>query len=263
VSDEAILLVDVAERIATITLNRPQARNALSRALSAQFAESMRALDARDDVAVIILTGADPGFCAGLDLRELAATPGILGAAGAVRDDPATMSKGMLPAMSTPVIGAINGVTVTGGLELALSCDFLVASERAKFGDTHARVGLVPGGGLSVMLPQAVGLRRAREMSFTGTFVDARQALEWGLVNHVVPHEELLPFCRALAAEIAGNDRAAVSRMRATYTEVSDADGGAGWAIEQRVFSAWRDSRSITDEVGSRAASVMTRGRAQ
>ena len=101
--------------------------------------------------------------------------------------------------MATPVIGAINGVAITGGFEVALACDFLVASERARFADTHARVGIMPGWGLTVALPEAIGLRRAKEMSTTGNFVDAETALAWGLVNHVVPHDELLPFARKLS----------------------------------------------------------------
>ena len=99
----------------------------------------------------------------------------------------------MLPT-SKPIIGAVNGVAVTGGLELVLNCDFLVASERARFADTHARVGVHPLWGLTVLLPQAIGIRRAREMSATGNYVDARLALEWGLVNWVHPDDRLIPF---------------------------------------------------------------------
>jgi enoyl-CoA hydratase/carnithine racemase len=99
--------------------------------------------------------------------------------------------------MHTPVIGAINGACATGGLEIALACDFLIASERARFGDTHARVGFTPAGGMSVLLPEAVGLRAAREMSFTGNFVAAAEAHRLGLVNRVVARE-LVPVCVAL-----------------------------------------------------------------
>ena len=131
-------------------------------------------LDARPDVRVIVLTGADPAFCAGLDLTELRQPDSPLGGAG----------RGpVIPDLASPLIGAINGVAVTGGLELALACDFLVASERAGFADTHVRVGIQPGWGLTVALPEAVGLRRAREMSATGNFIDTPTALAWGLVN--------------------------------------------------------------------------------
>jgi enoyl-CoA hydratase len=175
---------EVSDRIATITLNRPEVRNALNAELCRRLRAATESADSDESVDVIVLTGADPAFCAGLDLREYQA----LGRA------PDGVSETILSIgeLRTPVIGAINGVTTTGGLELALGCDFLIASERAFFADTHARVGVLPGGGLSVRLPQAVGLRAAKEMSFTGRFVDAAEALRLGLVNRVVPHQDLL-----------------------------------------------------------------------
>ena len=115
----------------------------------------------------------------------------------------------MLPPHDTPVIGAINGPTVTGGLELAMCCDFLIASERARFADTHARVGAMPGGGMTIRLPQLVGIDRARRMSFTGDYIDAATARDWGLVVEVVPHESLLG-----AGPRAGGHRRGRSRPR-------------------------------------------------
>ena len=202
-----VVLYEVADRVATITLNRPEARNALS---SEVLRPPARAAPAgptpTDDVDVVILTGADPAFCAGLDLKELG-SPAATCAAPGSRRGPARprhrrRAAGAVPAIAKPVIGAINGVAVTGGFELALACDFLIASERARFADTHARVGIMPGWGLTVLLPQAVGVRRARELSLTGNFLDAETALAWGLVNHVVAHDDLLPTCRQLAADI-------------------------------------------------------------
>src|SRR6187431_2901961 len=164
-----IVLVEVDGPVATVTLNRPEARNALSRALRKAIFTTLRDLDARDDLAAIVLTGADPAFCAGVDLKELAS--GVpLGDAAAAE----AVSQGPFPTMETPVIGAINGVAITGGFELALNCDFLIASTNAKFGDTHTRVGVMPGWGLTVLLPQAIGVRRAREMSFSGNFLSAQ-----------------------------------------------------------------------------------------
>src|SRR5690606_22651660 len=132
---------------------------------------------------------------------------------------------GPFPEMATPVIGAVNGVAITGGFEVALACDYLVASERARFADTHARVGIMPGWGLTVLLAEAVGVRRAKELSTTGNFLDATTALQWGLVNHVVPHEELLPFAQQLARDTAGVDPVAVRRMLQTYDEQQLVDG--------------------------------------
>ena len=140
--------------------------------------ELMREAEADDDVDVVILTGTDPAFCAGLDLKELGTTGGNLGRQRWADGAPARSgARGPFPRLTKPVIGAVNGVAITGGFELALNCDFLVATERAKFGDTHTRVGVMPGWGLTVLLPQAIGVRRAREMSFTGNFMLADEAL--------------------------------------------------------------------------------------
>ncbi len=188
-----LVLVDVSEGIALITLNRPEASNALSSAMLARLVEHMGQLDARADVDVLILTGAGRAFCAGLDLKEMAASGANI-RPGDGRP---------WPQLAKPLIGAVNGAAVTGGLELALACDFLVASDRARFADTHTRVGLVPFWGMSVLLPQAVGVRVAREMSLTGNFIGADEACRVGLVNRVVPHDELLTVVRALAADIA------------------------------------------------------------
>lgn len=250
----------VDDRIAVVTLNRPDARNALSSALLEQLAQAMDDAHASDDVDVIVLTGADPAFCAGLDLKEL----GSGGGPGAMRDfRRADGTRGPFGAITKPVIGAINGVAITGGLELALACDFLVASERARFADTHARVGIQPGWGLTVLLPEAVGERRAREMSATGNFVDARTALAWGLVNHVVPHDELLGSATALAADVASNDAAAVQRIFTTYDENRLGTRSDGWANEGRVVAAWNGGGFSSDDIERRRAEVAARGRRQ
>src|SRR6478735_8839164 len=146
-----VVLLEISERIATITLNRPEARNALSSEVSRRLQELLREAEHSPDVDVVILTGADPAFCAGVDLKELGSQSGgaVLGRA----DDPATgRPRRPMPPMTKPVIGAINGAAITGGFEIALNCDFLVASEKAKFGDTHARVGVMPGWGFTVLL---------------------------------------------------------------------------------------------------------------
>jgi enoyl-CoA hydratase len=161
------------------------------------------------------------------------------------------------------VIGAVNGVAITGGFELALACDFLVASERARFADTHARVGIMPGWGLTVLLPEAVGVRRAKELSTTGNFLDAGTALAWGLVNHVVPHEELLPTAQRLAADIAGVDRRAVRRMLRTYDDGALLDGAGAWALEGEVAGAWQGAGLDPAVIEANRQAVVTRGRQQ
>src|SRR2546430_6709812 len=199
---EHVILVDVAHRVAVVTLNRPESRNALNPALNAALPETIASCDARDDVDAIILTGADPAFCAGVDLKALTTDSEVRHIVSEEHD-----LIRPFPETTKPVIGAINGAAVTGGFEVALTCDFLVASERARFADTHARVGIMPGWGLTVLLAQRVGVARAKQMSFTGNYLDARTAYEWSLVNEVVPHDELLPYCRKLAADIVSNDQ--------------------------------------------------------
>jgi enoyl-CoA hydratase len=218
-------------------------------------------------VAVIILTGADPAFCAGLDLKELAADGGPLGSTSQAPPPPtkpvsASNQRPMLPT-SKPLIGAINGVAVTGGLELALNCDFLVASERARFADTHARMGVQPLWGLSVLLPEAVGLRRAREMSASGNFVDAATALAWGLVNHVVAHSELLDFVRRLAADIVTSDQRALQRLFATYRQGSLVTRAEAWEIEAQAAAHYQVGGVDVAEMERRRHAVMERGRSQ
>lgn len=258
-----VVLYEVAERVATVTLNRPQARNALSAEVRRRLPEAIRRAGDDGDVDVVILTGADPAFCAGLDLKELGAGDHDLSATPAVTRDPAA-SRGPFPTIGKPVIGAVNGAAITGGFELALNCDFLVASERARFADTHARVGIQPGWGLTVLLPEAVGRRRAKELSATGNFLDAETALAWGLVNHVVPHDELLPFCRSLAADIAGNDAAGVRRIFRTYDEAALLTEADAWRLEAEVGAEWvRSGGGRAQDIEARRAAIVERGRAQ
>jgi enoyl-CoA hydratase len=255
-----VVLYEVADRVATVTLNRPEARNALSRQLQREIRESVSRAGDDVEVDVVILTGADPAFCAGVDLKELGSGGNDMRAAvSGDRSQP-----GPLPRIAKPIIGAINGVAITGGFELALNCDFLVASERARFADTHSRVGIMPGWGLTVLLAEAVGVRRARELSATGNFLDAGTALAWGLVNHVVPHDELLATCRQLAADIVSNDQAGVRRILQTYDEGWLMTGADFWDMETKVSNDWlRDRAGLAEQVEARRKAVMERGRSQ
>jgi len=258
----APVLLEVSERIATLTLNRPAARNALSSDLLSLLPTLMHEADGRDDVDVLILTGADPAFCAGLDLKELGTSGSNLGGgSGSDGSRNTTGSRGPFPKLAKPLIGAINGVAITGGFELALNCDFLIASEHAKFGDTHTRVGVMPGWGLSVLLPQAIGVRRAREMSFTGNFLSAEEALQFGLVNHVVAHADLMPFTRSIAADIIGNDQAGVRQLRSTYAAITHDDDG--WEQEARDARMWQRTMFSPEKVAERRAAIQARGKAQ
>jgi enoyl-CoA hydratase len=202
-SDEPLLLTEVDPAgFAVLTLNRPQAMNALSRSLMTQLADAVDAFEADPAVRVLILTGAGRAFCAGLDLKELGAGTASLGGGEsgvAPRDPVAAIGR-----FSGPVIGAINGAAVTGGFELALACDVLLAAPEARFADTHARIGVASGWGLSQKLSRVVGLYRANELSLSGRWLGAAEADAWGLVNRVVPAGRLLDEARALALEMLG-----------------------------------------------------------
>jgi enoyl-CoA hydratase len=245
-----VLLIDTTDRVRTLTLNRPQARNALSSQLRREFFAALAQAEADEAVDVVIVTGSDPVFCAGLDLKELGDTTEL----------PDISPK--WPAMRKPVIGAINGPAVTGGLELALYCDILVASEQARFADTHARVGLLPTWGLSVRLPQKVGVGLARRMSLTGDYLSATDALRAGLVTEVVPHSRLLDAARAVAASIVGNNQQAVRALLDSYHRIDGAQTDGSLWIEAESARAWMRSATGDDIAASRNA-VLERGRAQ
>lgn len=257
---EPVVIVDVADRISTVTLHRPQARNALSREVTYALWDAVAAAGDDPGIDAVIVTGSDPAFCAGVDLKEL--TGEMPPTVASRSDGPGRDTNGLhrfIPVIAKPVIGAINGVAVTGGLELALQCTFLVASERARFADTHARVGIMPGGGITVLLAQSIGLRRAIELSLTGNFLGADEALRLGLVNHVVPHDDLLPFTRGLAADIVSNDQRGVRRLLQHYREVADAATlDEAHLLEGLLAETWRP-----DATAERRADVTARGRAQ
>jgi enoyl-CoA hydratase len=261
---EVPVLVDVEDRVATVTLHRPEARNALNRELMYALWDAVAAAGANTDVDAVILTGADPAFCAGVDLKEVAGETPATAEPREIGTGPERHSNGLFrffPVIEKPVIGAVNGAAVTGGLEIALQCTFLVASERARFADTHARVGIMPGGGITVFMAQSMGVRRAMELSLTGNFLTADEALRYGLVNHVVPHEELLPFARRLAADIVSNDQRGVRRLLQHYRQMANAATiDEAHLAEGYMAETWQLGVS---QVASRRAEVTARGRSQ
>lgn len=262
-TNQDVVLVNINERVAIITLNRPEQRNALNRQVRKALPEAITACDTNDDVDVMILTGADPAFCAGVDLKEFGSGQVQQGEGFAEVGDGRTPFRGALPPHTKPLIGAVNGVAVTGGFEVALNCDFLIASDRARFADTHARVGVMPGWGLTVLLAQRIGIARAKQMSATGNYVDAETACAWGLVNEVVAHEELLSYCRQLAADVVSNDQAGVRRMMQTYNEVTGTTVDEGWKIEAQVSRAWEGAGFDPASIEARRRQVVERGRKQ
>jgi len=256
-----LIIVEINEGVATVTLNRPETMNALSKALRARLFQVMTALDADDGVRAVVLTGAGTrAFTAGLDLKELGSEAGALGAANAqgAEENPVKA----IEICRKPVIGAINGVAITGGFEVALACDVLIASTNARFADTHARVGIFPGWGLSQKLSRLIGISRAKELSFTGNFLDAATAEAWGLVNRVCEPEALLPAAQKLARDMASIDPAMLKAYKALIDKGYAASFGEGLAIEQRVSTA-ANSAVQPEDVEARRLAVQARGRSQ
>jgi enoyl-CoA hydratase len=239
---------------AIVTLNRPEAMNALSRQLRRDFVDAFA--DCTEDAAirVVILTGNGKAFCAGFDLKELGSSD-----SDASREADNAIARAM-EAFDGPIIGAINGHAVTGGFEMALACDILIASDNARFADTHARVGMLPGWGLSQKLPRMIGLSRAKEISFTGTPVFAQQAYEWGLVNHVVAADELLPRAIAMAEAMC----ACVPHILQQYKPLIE----EGYSMPYKEALLWEEQRAVESAreafasiIAARRAEVMAQGR--
>jgi enoyl-CoA hydratase len=239
-----VLLAEDHGAVRVLTLNRPRRRNALDtellRALETGFADA----EAAAGIDVIVLTGADPAFCGGVDLHELEER----GRAPEMGEPLAGVTK--------PVIGAINGPAITGGLELALMCDLLIASERAVFADTHGRLGLLPGWGQMARLPHAIGHRRATELLLTSRPCDAAEALEFGLVNAVVPHAETLPRALALAEAIGSSEQGAVRAILAQLREGIADQTVAALARERERADAWQGEGFDTERVSQTRESL-------
>jgi len=254
---ENIVRVEKDGPVAIVTLNRPDALNALSRAMRSEIVKAFTELSKDDSVRAAVLTGEGRAFTAGIDLKEAGQTGFALGADGGDID----LAKG-LAAFPWPIIGAINGFAITGGFELALMCDVLLASENAKFADTHARVGIVPGWGLSQKLPRMIGTSRAKELSFTGNFLDADTAERWGLVNRIYKADELVPAAVKMAHDMASCDPVLLRKYKALID-----DGFAttfGDAMKMEVKRSAEHAQSVTaDSVEQARKAVTERGRGQ
>ncbi|MFA9443964.1 enoyl-CoA hydratase [Egicoccus sp. AB-alg6-2] len=242
--------------VVLLTLDASERRNALDLATMQDLVAQLRAADEDDRVRAVVLTGVDPAFCAGLDLEAVGAGDLVLEEVEHLDADPWKT----LQELRTPTIAAVNGAAVTGGLELVLCCDLAIASERARFADTHTRVGIHPSGGLSVLLPRYVGLRDAMGMSLTGRFVAADEARAMGLVNAVVEHDELLRTAMAVGDAIAETDPVVTAELLQTYRELS------GVPLADALERERRRGRALavdTDAVEARRAAVIERGRRQ
>jgi enoyl-CoA hydratase len=230
--------------------------NALSRELRSDFVDAFNDCTQDEDIRVVILTGNGKAFCAGFDLKELASSDGD------ASEEADNIVARAMDEFKGPIIGAINGHAITGGFEMALACDVLIASENARFADTHARVGILPGWGLSQKLPRLIGLSRAKEISFTGAPVFAQRAYEWGLVNHVVPTEELLPRAVKMAEDMC----ACVPHILQQYKPLIE----EGYNMPYQDALAWEEQKAIesakqafSSTIAERRDAVMSQGRSE
>ena len=254
--DDILLETRPFEGCVVLTMNRPRVRNALSLALRRDLVAALRRLEAEPGPQVVVLTGAGTAFCAGVDMKELGRTDPSLAVVPDEDLDPvAAMAR-----YPWPVIGAINGPAITGGFELALACDLLVAASTAVFADTHGRVGLLPGWGLSQRLPRLLGPWRAKELSFTGNFLGADKAEAWGLVNRTVAPEALLDTCLQLARDMAGSLPSMLTGYKRLIDEGMRLDLGAALDMERTRSLGWaREVRG--DEIEQRRGAIVARGR--
>lgn len=234
------LRAELADGVCTLTLDRPEARNALTAAMRDALADRLAEAEADEAVEVVVLAATDPVFCAGVDLED--AVAGGQQARGKANPGAA------LRRFPKPTLCAVNGACVTGGLEMALACDFIIASEQARFADTHAKLGLLPAWGMSVMLPQAVGARLAREMVATGRFLSAEEALRAGLANRVVAHEALGDTVREIAERITRANGPAVRATLDLMARGQGLDFEAALALEGEAYRSWKPDLAFANK---------------
>jgi enoyl-CoA hydratase len=227
-SDE--VLVDVTDGIMTVTLNRPKAKNAVNKAVAVGVAAAMDELDSNDDICVAIITGADGTFCSGMDLKafvtgEMPVVEGR-GFAGLTERSP-----------RKPLIAAVEGYALAGGLELAISCDLIVTADNAKFGIPEVKRGLAAAGGGLVRLPRQIPSRLAMELALTGDFITAQRAHEMRLVNEVVAAGTALDAAKALAKRIAANGPLAVAVSKQVILDSADWSTDEMWQKQQEIVN--------------------------
>lgn len=244
-------LTDIAERegeIVTITLNRPEAANALDSATLRLLLESMDKAEHESGVRAVILRGNGKHFCAGADLRELS------------REGPRSVREllnlfrnvtSRFEDSPLLIVAAVHGAARAGGLELVLSCDAVIASTTATFGDAHLANGLLPGGGSSARLPRTVGRSRARWMILTAAVVDAQRALDWGLCMEVVPQEELEARAFSLTESMIVGDSEAILRAKRLLSMADDLALTPQLEMEISLLEGFADSRVFKDGIGS------------
>ena len=228
------LLMEVENEIAVVTINRPKSLNALNSETLAELNTSLAEIEGRTDIKVVILTGSgSKSFVAGADISEMVnATPAEGRAMGLL----AREAFGRLENMPQVTIAAVNGFALGGGCEISMACDIRVAAENAKFAQPECGLGILPGFGGTQRLARLVGKGRAKEMIFTCDMIDAQDAYRIGLANHVVPQEELLDYCKAMAGRIMKNAPYAVSLAKQVINSGADMDLDNGLKLEANIF---------------------------
>ncbi len=221
------IVFEKEENIATITFNRPEAMNALNNQTRAEFAAAIAEVTQDDEIKVLILTGSGKSFVAGSDIKEFNKTTPF------VAHNIKRLGE-MVEKLEKPVIAAVNGFCLGGGCEIAMGCDMIIASEKAKFGQTEINIGIIPGGGGTQRLQRLIGPCRAKEMIFTGDIIRAEEADRIGLVNRVVPMDELMPAAKELAKKIATKSAAALklAKQAVNYGMQSTLESGLKYEYE-------------------------------
>lgn len=258
---DPVLLLDRRPPLALVTLNRPEQMNALSAELRLAIGRTMAELEADPEIRAVVITGAGRAFCAGMDLAELSSGGSDVSGYELSVAGQDEMRDGIAN-FSGPVIAAVNGAAATAGFELALACDLIFAAPNAKFLDTHARVGILPGWGLSVRLPRLIGMARAKEVSLSGNALSAERALEWGLLNRIVEADLLVDECLTLAGEMAS----CVPGVMEGYKRMIEQ--GAALPLDEALVSereiATESSKQIaSSDIAGRRSAVQARGRDQ
>ena len=239
-ADSDILLIEDCGPVRVVTLNRPSVLNAVSPQLAGELGAALADLDADPGVQVAILTGAgDRAFCAGADLKAMAGTGPSMGQGG---EGVGLVARVLRFRPAKPVLAAVNGLAYGGGLEFVLACDLAVCSEHALFALPEVTRGILATGGGLVRLPHVIGPRRALQMTLTGEPVDAATALSWGLVNAVVPADQVLEHTMSLAQAIARNAPLAVAASKRVITAGARLAEDDAWALNRAAFKRIKDS---------------------
>ena len=224
------IIIEKEENIGTITFNRPDAMNALNNQTRAEFAAAIAEVAADDNINVLILTGSGKAFVAGSDIKEFSQTTSY------IAHNIDRLGE-MVEKLRKPVIAAVNGLCLGGGNEIAMACDIIIASEKAKFGQPEINIGIIPGGGATQRLPRLIGVCKAKELIYTGDIIDAEQADRLGLVNRVVPVDELMPVAKELARKIATKSVAALKLAKTAINRGMQTNLESGLKYEYELYS--------------------------